>query len=213
MKKSKKILSLLLAVILLFGVSAGFGIQSFAEDDSYRSIIDEKSDSEYVIGSEKGLTVCCRYYICGFNIADLSAERIMKPSKLDYIMNQDCTVLTLKPSYLDTLKAGKYSVSVFYDTEDDGYINQHEFNIVEPATEKTTKASAETLTKPTTQRIAESAAKAAASDTTVKNTDIPSTKSPLTGNEYLLAFSFMAVIVSGLGTAVCFIFLKKKCQK
>lgn len=204
MKKNKKLLSLLLAAIMLLGITVSFSIQSFAEDEAPRSIIDEKSDSEYVIGSEKGLSVYCRYYIAGFNIADLSAGRITKPSESDYIMNEDSTVLTLKSSYLDTLKVGEYIVSVFYDTQDNGYINQHEFSVVEPETEETTQKRTESLTKPNTENTTE---------TTVEHTTVPSVKSPPTGDDYVTVFIFIIVSVLGLGSAVCLTLSRKKCKE
>ncbi|MEZ3421723.1 MAG: hypothetical protein K1V95_07420 [Eubacterium sp.] len=208
MQKIQKLLSVLLAVIMLFGITADFSIQSFAQGEAPGSVVAEKSDSQYMIGLKKGLTVYCKYCIAGFTVADLSSGRIMKPSESDYKMNEDKTVLTLKPSYLDGLKAGEYIVSVFYDTEDDGYIDQHTFRIVEPERETTTQTTTVTSTKPT----AENSSATTVSSRSEVNTET-TTKSPATGYNYFSEFAFVIVIAVCFGLTAYRMSLKKKCEE
>lgn len=217
MKKNKKLLSLLLALVMLFGITASFGIQSFAADEAPGSIIAEKSDSVYVIGSGKDVKIYCTYRIDGFAIADESASKLIIVNESDYFYNSDLTVLTLKSSFLDTLDVAEYTVPIFYEFEGEYCSERMTLKVVSPAVEKPTQSGGETPAEPTRENTADTVntnttTTAPSTEKTTSNVN-KGAKSPSTGYDVLAAVTFMIAVVSGLGSVVCFVSSRKKCEE
>ncbi len=182
-----------------------------------KQIIVDKSDSVYVIGSGKDVKIYCTYRIDGFAIADESASKLIIVNESDYFYNSDLTVLTLKSSFLDTLDVAEYTVPIFYEFEGEYCSERMTLKVVSPAVEKPTQSGGETPAEPTRENTADTVntnttTTAPSTEKTTSNVN-KGAKSPSTGYDVLAAVTFMIAVVSGLGSVVCFVSSRKKCEE
>lgn len=148
------------------------------------AIIEDGTETEYTIGSDKGVSIHCSYPLEEFISVSVNGKTV---DKSNYSLADGSTVLTFKPSYLNTLKAGNYAVELHYTI---GTV-ETVLNIKE--------ANSQTPNKPD-----ETQQKPQASSQGQKET----AKSPSTGNDsgMTIAISFAAFSACGMAYAV----LKKK---
>ncbi len=148
------------------------------------AIIADGTDTEYTIGSDKGVSIHCAYPLEEFISVSVNGKTV---DKSNYSLADGSTVLTFKPSYLNTLTAGNYAVALHYTI---GTV-ETALNIKEANSQ-------------TPNKLAETQQKPQASSQGQKET----AKSPSTGNDsgMTIAISFAAFSACGMAYGV----LKKK---
>lgn len=176
--------------IIIYGYENSVA-QKYAKENEFnfitldeKAILAEGTDTEYKTGSEKGASIHCSYPLEEFISVSVNGKTV---DKSNYSLADGSTVLTFKPSYLNTLKTGNYAVALHYTI---GTV-ETALNIKE--------ANSQTPNKPD-----ETQQKPQSSSQDQKGT----AKSPSTGNEsgMTIAISFAAFSACGMAYAV----LKKK---
>lgn len=161
-------------------------------------------NKEYTKGSSVGVTIHCSYDMNDFVSVAIDGETV---DPENYTLSEGSTILTFKPSYLNTLPVGEHTVTL-------NYINATaaSFLTIKAAQEETTVVPDE----PTTDSNEQTTSNAETENTTglnnvtgsaVNSATNNSTKSPSTGASYAgIAAAAGAAVLSG----AALIFLKKK---
>lgn len=74
-------------------------------------IISDSTDTEYIIGSEKGVMIHCAYALSQFVSVSVNGKIV---DESYYTLKEGSTMLTFKSAYLDTLEPGEYKVILTY---------------------------------------------------------------------------------------------------
>lgn len=86
-----------------------YGVKFVALD---KPILQEGTNTQYVIGSNVGATIHCAYPLNEFVSVEINDSIV---DSKNYILEEGSTILTFKPSYLDTLGVGNYTVKLNYN--------------------------------------------------------------------------------------------------
>lgn len=190
--------------------------QEYAESNNIKfvaldknSIIEDGTDTEYKIGTESGASIHCAYPLDEFVNVSINGKIV---DKSNYTLKDGSTILTFKPEYLNTLKAGEYTVSLNYSigTVETSLTVSENHSQTETPTEQPTKPVVENPTKPAEEKptVAPTKPSDDVTEPTTNNTVVTSNitsnnttnatkgnqSSPDTGNNlYLTPMIFLAV--------------------
>lgn len=167
--------------------------QVYAEEQEYNfvaidePIISDGTDAVYKQGSENGASIHCVYPLDTF--INVAADGNIV-DKENYELTDGSTILTFKPSYLDTLSVGKHTITM-------------EYTIGTVSTELTVEGTAVNNSEETTKLDVQTTQKSEKSITPVRS---KSTKSPDTGYNCELT----ALIPAALTASIMLISIKRK---
>lgn len=87
-----------------------YGVNFVALED--KPILQEGTNTQYVIGSNVGATIHCAYPLNEFVSVEINGSIV---DSKNYTLEEGSTILTFKPSYLGTLGVGNYTVKLNYN--------------------------------------------------------------------------------------------------